>query len=209
MSAPITLSNVSLFYNEKLILRGFSFSGLEGTLTLVTGANGAGKSSLLRLMAGLERPDIGAIRLRPNLRLAYLGHPTFIYPDLTARQNLAFWAKVHAIANPRAAIEDVLARTGLTAIADERTGSFSRGMAQRLNFSRCLMLEPELFLLDEPFTGLDRDSQAIMRAELGRLRQSGACLYLVSHALAEDSRLADEVFCIRDRRLSRQKAASC
>ena len=206
MTAAVTFDRVSLFYDERPILRELTFSGEPGRLTLVLGANGAGKSSLLRLMAGLEPPGSGKISQRENLRIGYIGHPTFLYPALTAAQNLEFWAKAHRLPQRRQAVADALAATNLSAHAQTRAGALSRGLAQRLNFSRCLMLRPELLLLDEPFTGLDEDSQELIRGKIKELKQASVCIFLVSHSPAADSAFADEIFTLKGQRLSRQAA---
>lgn len=206
MTAAVSFDRVSFFYDERPILRELCFSGEPGRLTLVLGANGAGKSSLLRLMAGLEQPACGKIRKRENLRIGYIGHPTFLYPALTAAQNLEFWAKVHRLHERRQAVADALAATNLAAHAQTRAAALSRGLAQRLNFSRCLMLRPELLLLDEPFTGLDEESQKLMRDKIKELKQAGVCIFLVSHSPAADGGLADEIFTLKGQRLTRQAA---
>lgn len=200
--ALMRLRDVSRFYGDKLIFRGASLALRPGRLFLITGANGAGKSALLRLMAGLAAPDAGQIERRESLKCAYLGHATFIYPDLTALQNLRFWAKAAGAAHDRETLLCALRAMELEAYADERAGAFSRGMAQRLNFARCLLAEPELLLLDEPFTGLDARSRELMRAKIAALRERGACIALVSHNPETDGEFADAILKIANRRLA-------
>lgn len=201
--------NVSRFYGDKLIFRNLDLDALPGKIYLILGANGAGKSTLLRLAAGLARPDAGKISRRDKLRIAYLGHATFLYPALTALQNLRFWAKVHRLSNNDAGLMDLLAKAGLEAHAHERAGIFSRGMAQRLNFARCLMLEPELLLMDEPFTGMDEHSRTALRIELSKRRDLGACVMLVSHSPEADGKIADAILTIEKHRLVQKTAPVC
>lgn len=203
----VSVRGVSRLYGEKLIFRNLDLELLPGRIYLLSGANGAGKSTLLRLLAGLARPDTGKIIRRENINMAYLGHGTFLYPALTALQNLRFWAKANAAEADTATLMQALGRTGLEAHANEKAGDFSRGMAQRLNFARCLMLDPDLMLLDEPFTGMDFQTQALLRPELARRRDNGACIVLVSHAREADGCLADEFLTIASRRL--RESAGC
>lgn len=197
----LSLRNVAKIYGQRLLFRDLSLELRPGAIYLVLGANGAGKSTLLRLIAGLVKPDAGEIRRHRPLREAYLGHATFIYSGLTAIQNLRFWARAYNLAASKARLMEALALTGLESVADEKAGVFSRGMLQRLNFSRCLMSEPEFFLLDEPFSGMDEPSRENLRSELVRRRENGICAILVSHDPESDSQIADYILTITNRRV--------
>ena len=194
MTPKISLSRLGKFYGRKPVLRDISreFSGI----TLITGANGAGKSTLLRIIAGLCRPDAGTVSLFGTV--GYLAHATFLYPGLTARENLAFWAGGHGLGNVD--LDGLLARVGLEKSAHERVRVFSRGMAQRLNLARILMLGPDILLLDEPATGLDVQSRTFLQEEIGRAAKAGACILMVSHE-EDDAAIADHVLAIRKGRL--------
>lgn len=186
-------TNISKIQGDRIILRNLNLVGEVGALTLVLGANGAGKSTLLRILAGLTRPSAGKLSRKEDLRMAYIGHPTFLYPNLTAIQNLSFHAKIQGLKPTEAGLLEQLKKAGLIAHAYEPARVFSRGMAQRLNFCRALLSSPDLLLLDEPFTGMDAPSQAAMRMELARRRDSGACIVLVSHNPEADATLATQV----------------
>lgn len=198
----LSLDKISKFQGDKPVLRNISLRIEQGEAVLILGANGAGKSTLLRLMAGLGRPSSGKVEQKENLRLAYIGHPTFLYPGLTAMQNLAFQAKIHGLKLSADALMAILEKAGLASQAHEPARVFSRGMAQRLNFFRALMLEPELFLLDEPFTGMDSHSQSTLREELQSRRDNGASLVLVSHAPELDAPLANKILTLAKGKLS-------
>lgn len=200
-NAPLSLKGISKIRDERLILRNVSLDCQCGTLTLVLGANGAGKSTLLRIAAGLVRPDAGAVHMEEKLRMAVIAHHTYLYPNLTALDNLTFQARINKFNITRSEIMAWLDKAGLAAYAHEAVRIFSRGMAQRLNFCRALMLRPDILLLDEPFTGMDAHSQAAMRAELERMRRAGACILLVSHAPAADASIATGAVEIRKGRL--------
>lgn len=198
----LQLVRVAKTYGVKVIFKDVSCAFAPGSVSLLVGGNGAGKSTLMRVMAGLSRPSAGEARLADNVRVGYLGHATFLYPGLTALENLAFWRDACGLALSRKDIMAALERVGLEAHAQERAGVFSRGMAQRLNLARILMQEPSLLLLDEPGTGLDASSLALLRREVAEARSRDACVILISHDLAGDAPLADRLLALDGRRLA-------
>lgn len=197
----IVLEGVSKRFGSARVLRKVDAAFPAGAVTLVTGGNGAGKSTLLKVMAGLSRPSAGHVihapgRDGPEPRIGYVGHATFLYPGLTALENLAFWRTAHRLPLDREALLALLERVGLDGHAHERARVFSRGMAQRLNLARVLMLAPAILLLDEPMTGLDAPSRELLRREIADARKAGACVALVSHDLPGDGPLADRVLAL-------------
>ena len=185
---------VAKLYGAKLVFKNVSCAVAPGRTLIVAGANGAGKSTLLKIMAGLSRATAGRVDVAcgPE-QVAYLGHATFIYPGLTAVRNLAFWAKMYGLSPSRDELLALLERVGLARAAEEKAGSFSRGMSQRLNLARIFLVRPRLVFLDEPGTGLDAPSMALLRREITGLRDQGAAVVWISHQLHEDAALADEV----------------
>lgn len=169
-----------------------------GRVLAVLGPNGAGKSTLLRILAGLARPSAGEVRYaggvdrrQARARVGYIAHATFLYPMLSARENLLFAARLHGIAAPGARVDALLDELGLTTVADRLAGGFSRGLAQRLAIARALVHDPALVLLDEPFTGLDPVSADRLAERIRTLRSAGRGLVLVTHDLARAAALAD------------------
>ena len=197
--AALVLEGVGKRYGAARVLRQVDAAFPHASVTLLTGGNGAGKSTLLRIMAGLSRPSAGRVVHGAGggeARLGYVGHATFLYPGLTALENLDFWRRAYGLAIDEDALIALLERVGLAAHAHERARVFSRGMAQRLNLARVLMLSPHILLLDEPATGLDAPSRALLREEISASRRRGACVVLVSHDLAGDAPLADRVLAL-------------
>ncbi len=190
----LAVHKVAKLYGSKCILKDVSCSVESYTLTLLMGANGAGKSTLLRIMAGLLNPSVGEVRYCvAEGAIGYLGHASFLYPALTARENLRFWADMYGIESSTDILDAVLTRVGLRSFALEKAGIFSRGMAQRLNLARILLLRPALWLLDEPGTGLDIQSAELLRREIIAARNAGAGIVWISHDKAADSPLADRI----------------
>ncbi len=193
------IRRVGKFFGSRLVLRDVSAQIQAGEALLVVGGNGAGKTTLLKIMAGLCRPSAGEIDLRvPPEHLAYLGHATFLYPRLSACANLIFWGRMYGLAPVREELEAVLARVGLSRVIDEPAGTFSRGMAQRLNLARVFLIHPKLVFLDEPGTGLDPASQELLRREIETLKCAGAGVVWVSHHLAADLPHAEKVLFLKD-----------
>lgn len=178
----------------------------RGQAALLVGANGAGKSTLLRLVAGLCRPSAGSVKINgrdpqrtPEVRaeIGLLSHQTLLYDELTARENLRFFAQLYGLDNPDERLAAALAAVGLCfQRLDQRVGSFSRGMKQRLAIARAILHGPSILLLDEPFTGLDTRASAALYGFLCRFRQEGRTCILVTHRLDEAEGLVDRLLVI-------------
>ncbi|MBW2244842.1 MAG: ABC transporter ATP-binding protein [Deltaproteobacteria bacterium] len=182
----------------------------SGSTLAVLGPNGAGKSTLLRLIAGLARPSAGTIRLgatqhegAPDDRLArrrrigLIGHATFLYPALTARENLILAGRLWSVDDPEARAATLLDEQDLLAAADRPIGGFSRGMAQRVAIARALVHDPAILLLDEPFTGLDPTAADRLTVQLKAARDGGRTSLLVTHDLSRAAALADRTLILK------------
>ena len=212
----LRLCGVSKAFGPRVLFRNISAEFRAGSITLLAGANGAGKSTLMRIMAGLGQPDSGKVeRLTDEAESAFLAHATFIYSGLSARENLLFWGQGLGLsaAERNAAADAALERVGLARHAHDRAGIFSRGMAQRLNLARVLLAKPRLLLLDEPGTGLDVASRALMRDIVREARARGTAVVWISHDLDTDGDLADRVLTLRkktlEERVSSAVSATC
>ena len=196
------LHRVAKLYGLKAVLRDISCTFAPGSVTLLTGGNGAGKSTLLRMAAGLSHPSAGAVTRAEHAAIGYVGHATFLYPGLTALENLAFWARLYGVSAQREDLLRLLDLAGLAGHAHERAGVFSRGMAQRLNLARVLLRPADLLLLDEPGTGLDAPSLTLLREQMRAARDRGACVIVVSHDYDGDSAVADRVVALHEGRMA-------
>jgi ABC-type multidrug transport system ATPase subunit len=203
-------------FGPVVALRGVALEVPEASLCAVVGPNGAGKSTLLRCLAGLARPSAGSIeiageraeRSRLRAKVGLLAHATFLYAELSVRENLIFAARLHGVSDARARAEALLAEDALGEWAERRAGTLSRGLAQRAALARARVHDPPLLLLDEPFTGLDPRSAERLAARLRELRERGRTIVLVSHDLARAAELADRAFVLQRGRLAAEAGSA-
>jgi len=206
----VELRDASRHYGRRRALAKTSLTFDRGQITALFGPNGAGKSTLLGLTSTLMRPTSGAVyfgsqpaaALGDDLRrqIGVLGHDLFLYGDLTARENLAFFGALYGIHDLDRAIDEALGAARLTERAGDRVSGFSRGLRQRLALERALLHRPRLVLLDEPFTGLDDESAALLGDRLSRLRADGAIVLMATHDFDSATGLVDRVICLRNGR---------
>ncbi|HZJ71069.1 MAG TPA: ABC transporter ATP-binding protein, partial [Planctomycetota bacterium] len=150
-------------YGVRRALRPLDFRLERGGFLVVTGANGSGKTTLLRLVAGLAAPTRGELDVDADRgNLGYLGHEPLLYRDLTALENLDLYGRLYRVPERRERIGMLLERYGLWDVRAERVASYSRGMTQRLALCRVLLHDPELVILDEPYTALDAEGAELL-----------------------------------------------
>jgi ABC-type multidrug transport system ATPase subunit len=168
-------------YGRKRALRPVDLDLARGEALVVTGPNGSGKTTLLRLCAGLAVPTRGELTVEvERAQLGYLGHEPLVYRDLTAIENLDLYGRLYRVPERRERVGMLLERFGLWEARGERVASYSRGMTQRLALCRVLLHDPELVVLDEPYTALDADGAALLDRELAALRD-GRTLLISTH----------------------------
>jgi heme exporter protein A len=166
-------------YGEKRILRRIEFELAEDGFLLVTGPNGSGKTTLLRICAGLAVPTAGDFRVEADrARIGFLAHEPLVYRELTAIENLELYGRLYRVPERRERIGMLLERFGLWDARHDRAGAYSRGMLQRLALCRALLHEPDLFLLDEPYSALDDEGALLLDRELQSRR--GRSAFVVS-----------------------------
>ncbi len=158
-------------FGQKRVLEQLDLDLEGGGFLLVTGANGSGKTTLLRLCAGLLAPTGGELRVETDRAgIGFLAHEPLVYRELTALENLDLYGRLYRVPQRGERIGMLLERFGLWDARNERAGSFSRGMLQRLALCRTLLHDPELLLLDEPFNALDAEGTELLGGELEELR---------------------------------------
>ena len=194
----IILENLVKFFGRFAAIRGISATFAAARLYVVLGDNGAGKSTLLRLITGLMQPSqgkvtlLGAQRIREVAhRVGYMAHAPLLYDELTGMENLRYFAGLYGQHN------DLLCRKAMTMVGLDpelarRVGHYSQGMRQRLSLGRAVLHDPELILLDEPFSNVDAHSAREMAAVLGQVRDQGKTIFVVTHQAALMEGIADE-----------------
>ncbi len=217
--AAVSILGVEKRFGAVTALQGVNLTAEAGSIQAVLGPNGAGKSTLLRILAGLAHPSRGEISLcladgcertprEARSGIGYVGHASLLYPELSARENLVFAGRLYHVANPVERASVLLEEAGLADVGDRRTGTFSRGMIQRVAIARARVHDPQLVLLDEPFTGLDRRASDLLAGRLASLREEGRTLILITHDLRQASALADCCHILIRGRVAAQVAAA-
>jgi heme exporter protein A len=205
----LTFTDVSRHFGRRRVLNKISFRCDAGEVVALLGANGAGKSTLLSIAATLLAPSAGVVQYGEatlasgadlRARIGVLGHDLFIYPELSAFENLAFFARAYAVPDIGRTVTVALERAGLEH-RDDPAGRFSRGMRQRLALERALLHDPRLVLLDEPFTGLDDAATMALRTRLADLRAAGCIVIVATHDLETIDGIADRAVLLRGGRL--------
>ncbi|MDQ3369705.1 MAG: ABC transporter ATP-binding protein [Myxococcota bacterium] len=204
----VEITKVAKRYGNERALASVSLELAGRSMCALLGHNGAGKTTLLGILSTLVRPNDGRIVYRSGAaevtgadvrrQIGMLAHASLCYSELSARENLALFAGLYDIDDSRASIDAVLDRVGLEPRARDRAArTYSRGMLQRLALARALLTRPSLLLLDEPFTGLDRGGALALGAELGKLRDDGAIVVVVTHDLEAIAGRTDHVAILR------------
>jgi ABC-type multidrug transport system ATPase subunit len=197
-SPVIILENLVRFFGRFAALRGVSASFAAARLYVVVGDNGAGKSTLLRVVAGLMEPSqgsvtvLGAKKVRDVAnRVGYMGHAPLLYDELSGMENLRYFAGLYGIQDDEVC-RNAMRTVGLDPGLARRIGQYSQGMRQRLSLARAVLHDPELILLDEPFSNVDVPSARDMAAVLGRVRDRGKTIFVVTHQAPLMESVADE-----------------
>lgn len=187
-------------FGLKTILRGVDFQVQPGEFVALLGPNGAGKTTFLRILASLSKPSLGNVKVAgyslPNesaqvrVKLGVVSHLPLLYPDLTAEENLQFYARMYGITNYASRLTEVLQLVGLENRRKDLVRTFSRGMSQRLAIGRAILHEPEVILFDEPYTGLDQDASQMLDEVLRSVASHGRTVVMTSHDLIRAESLA-------------------
>jgi ABC-type multidrug transport system ATPase subunit len=186
----IRARGLSRRFGSKRVLERLDLDLEDRGFLVVTGANGSGKTTLLRLCAGLLAPTGGELRVETDRAgIGFLAHEPLVYRELTALENLDLYGRLYRVPERRERTGMLLERFGLWSVRNERAGSFSRGMLQRLALCRTLLHEPDLLLLDEPFNALDAEGTELLARELDELK-GGRTFLVATHDPARLARLA-------------------
>ncbi len=190
-------------FGPKVVLRGLNFNVGEGEFVALLGPNGAGKTTFLRILATLSRPKMGKVVLGgwqlPSQAgavrriLGVVSHQPLLYGDLSAEENLRFYARMYGLEDGEARIAEVLRLVGLHRRRRDLVREFSRGMQQRLAIGRAILHRPKVLLFDEPHTGLDQEAAGMLDGLLREVAAEGRTVVMTSHDLLRAARLAGRV----------------
>lgn len=211
LDTVVSARGVGRHIDDRAILHDLNFDITAGSYIGLLGANGAGKSTLLQMLATLTVPTVGDLYLfgkrvgRGNpatrMQIGMIGHQAMLYRDLTALENLVFFGKLYNVPNPLDRAEMLLEQVALSHRAEDPARTFSRGMVQRLAIARALMHDPLLLLADEPFSGLDMASTAMLENLLADLHAKGKTIILVNHDIPQSLRLSDRAIALKQGRI--------
>ncbi|GBE36725.1 fluoroquinolones export ATP-binding protein/MT2762 [bacterium BMS3Bbin07] len=184
-------------------LRGIDLTLQRGEFLSLFGPNGAGKTTLIRIIATLLKPGSGSVSVMDfdieehpedfRAQLGVISHQSFLYDDLSARENLEFYAALYRVDDPEAKSRELLKLVGLHDRGDSKVSGFSRGMQQRLSIARALINDPSLLLLDEPYTGLDERASILLSGHLRQLHSRQRTIVMVTHDLKRGLESATKV----------------
>jgi heme ABC exporter ATP-binding subunit CcmA len=201
----ILVRGLAKYFGRFSALQSLQIEIQQGQFVALFGRNGAGKTTFLRILAGLSRPSAGRVEIRnPDPRspqavrgsMGYLSHNTALYMDLTALENLRFYARLMGLPLKDGELEREIDRVGLSGRAHEPVRNYSRGMQQRLGIARAFLHDPSILLLDEPFTGLDQGGAGFLKRYLAAAHAGGKTLLMAIHDVGLGYELADRLLVI-------------
>jgi heme exporter protein A len=201
LSQILRLERVSRKFGPIYALRGLSLTVCRGEFIALFGPNGAGKTTLLQMIARMLPPTAGKVEFCEDpkgLSVGYVSHRSLLYGDLTGLENLLFYGRLYDLPDPSTAARHMLCKLGLEKAQDQIVRTYSSGMRQRLALARALLHDPELLLLDEPYSGLDRHGSRLLLELLKDLKKEGKTVLLITHNLAEGLEISSRVLILRE-----------
>ncbi len=207
----INIVGLKKSYGLKPVLRGIDISIRAGESVALLGANGTGKTTLLRILAGLTRPNAGSVTIagydllrepqRVRRLVGFVAHQPYLYEELTALENLLFFGRMYTVEHAQERAVQLLQRVELEKRMRERVSTLSRGQVQRLAWARALLHEPRLLLLDEPDTGLDQEGYTLMNALLHEHTIQGGTTLFTTHSLERALSLSTSILILNKGRV--------
>jgi heme exporter protein A len=199
----IQITGLTKQYGFNMVLRGLDLTIRQGEFVTIIGPNGAGKSTLLKILATLLKPSSGSIKVggwelptyadKIRRYIGLVSHHSLLYDDLTAVENLQFFAQLYDLPDSENRIKESLKLVGLASRQRDPVRTFSRGMLQRLTIARATLHEPDILLLDEPYTGLDQEASLVLDNLLKRESENGRTILMITHDLAHGVQICDRV----------------
>ena len=185
------------------VLRGVNLHVKPAEFVALVGANGAGKTTLMRIVGTLMKQTAGRVSIggwplpehadKVRRHIGLVSHHALLYGDLTAAENLSFYARLYGVSDRDRRVGEALQTVGLAARQRDPVRTFSRGMTQRLTIARATLHEPDVLLLDEPYTGLDQEASRLLDSLLNREAERGRTILMITHDLVHGLNLCDRI----------------
>ena len=218
MPTILSLEHVTKRFGYRCILNDISFSVETGEFVTLIGNNGAGKSTLLRIISTLSKPTNGRIffyganqkqsQREWQQKIGIISHENRLYGDLSSKDNLRLFGTLYGVEDLESKTDKILQETNLSHVARLPIGNFSSGMKKRLMIARLMLCKPEILILDEPFTGLDQNSNQWFQNYLKSFHQQGGTVIMVTHQLELGLKLATRVLVLHKQRIQHDNSAS-
>ena len=207
----VNLTGVCKSFGSRIVLEAISFSVTRAEGLCICGANAGGKTTLLKIIAGLLQPDKGLVeicgfnaqhharQIKPLVGAIF--HKSMIYPQLLVSENLQFFARLYGVKNSKARVRELLEQTGLTPYRYDSAGILSRGMMQRLAIARAMIHKPNILLADEPFTGLDAEARRHLLTILRNFKDDGGTVVMTTHNVELSLQCCEQVAVLDERKI--------
>ncbi|UCB43099.1 MAG: heme ABC exporter ATP-binding protein CcmA [Dehalococcoidales bacterium] len=203
LSSGVEVQELTKTFGNNRALRGIDLQVTYGDFLIIFGPNGAGKTTLLKILATIMKPSSGEVRIggldlkkdaeEIRRRVGVVTHQTFLYNNLTARENLEFYSRMYDVAEARQRIHEVVNTVGMATRLNDRVSTLSRGMQQRLSIARALLHKPDIMLLDEPETGLDQEALPMLWQALQNEEQKKRTVVMTTHNLERSLELGNHL----------------
>ncbi|KYK30496.1 MAG: hypothetical protein AYK22_03655 [Thermoplasmatales archaeon SG8-52-3] len=197
----LVANNIKKSFGFLQVLNGVNLTINKGDKYILFGSNGVGKTTLIKILSTTLSADSGELKIfgkgiekrskEIKNKIGFMSHEPYLYSELSAWENLDFYANLYSIKNKKEKIGSLLKEVGLYHRSNDRVGSFSRGMKQRLSLARALIHSPDLIFLDEPYTGLDIKAQDILNNLINRLNQEGKTFFCITHDISSSFNIAN------------------
>jgi ABC-type multidrug transport system ATPase subunit len=202
MSERILIAkDITKSFGRFQVLNGINLTIKQGERYILFGSNGAGKTTLVKILSTILPADSGELTLFGKkierrerdikAMIGFMSHEPYLYNELSAWENLNFYANLYSVKDKKKRVESLLKEVGLYHRSHDRIGSFSRGMKQRLSLARTILHDPDIIFLDEPYTGLDLRAQEILNDLIVRLNQKGKTFFFITHDIGKGFEIAN------------------
>lgn len=199
----VEVEGLTRSYGHVMALRGVDLKLHHGEFMTVFGPNGAGKTTLIKILSAILRPTAGTVKISGQelqkdegeirKKIGLLSHNSFLYSNLTAQENLKFYGRIYGLAGLDGRVEAALEEVGLRERGSDLVRTYSRGMVQRLAIARTILHDPDILLLDEPYTGLDQHAAITLTRILGRLHTGNRSIVMTTHNIQQGLELCNTV----------------